>query len=194
MDSIEPRRGKNWLALHENDQVRELMLQMSAQGISDAQIAVYMTASELAGNVEPQDVAYYKTANATEIVSYAQKHADKIIGKSLRAQKGYRIGELDRLLGLFAESIPELIQSKPNMAAQLMKTYISGLDHLGKETGELQGSTEQKNTWIEMLQNANAEEKVEIMEHLASLDRLQRNLKKRLPEAIIEGEFESEEV
>lgn len=193
MDSIEPRRGKNWLALHENDQVRELMLQMSAQGISDAQIAVYMTDSGIAGDVKTEDVAYYKTANASAITDYAKKHADKIIGKSLRAQKGYRIGELDRLLGIFAESIPELIQSKPTVAAQLMKTYISGLDHLGKETGELQGSTEQKNTYIELLQAASPEDKIEIMQLLAGLDKLQRKVKKQLPEAIIDAEFEAED-
>lgn len=195
MNKIEPSKPKNWLALHEEAAVRELTLQLCAEGNTDLQVAQHLRESGLVMQCTQEDIKYYRTANAPEIAAYIEKNSKALFGKIARTKKAYRVGELDKLLGLLIEKIPAWLDAKPNIAAQLMKVYLQGSQQLAVETGDLMGATEPKNQWIEMLQQANPEQKEAIMKALLELDTVSKQIgTKKLPDPhVIDAEFESSE-
>lgn len=183
MNKIAPR-NPDWLALHDNVEVREAMLEMTASGLTDYEIAEYMRSSGLVDRITPEDVAYYKQHNVRDITAYIQKHAKEIVGGSLRSQKPYRIGEMNRLADSLIRSIPQWLESKPNIAASLVKVYLQTLQQIATETGDLQGVQEPRNIWIETLQRADPQQKMRIMQALADLDEVTRQVgQPKLPDA-----------
>jgi len=167
---------RNPLAYHESDEVRELLLELCALGYTDTDIADRLRQTGLVNRVTADEVRAYKVECVAEITSYIQKHSKHIIGKAVRAQKPFRIGEMDQLADMLIRAIPQWIDAKPNLAAQLGKLYLDTLKQLSAETGDLEGAQDTRNKFIETYQRANAEQKVKMMEALAVLDEVERQV------------------
>jgi len=191
MDKLASVDGK-WLFMHEDVEVRELMLELSAQGLPDHEIAEVVRASGKVERITVEDVKAYKRNYMQDITTYADRNARKLLGKMPLTKRAYRVGQLDRLLQLFADQIPVLLETKPAAAATLMSTYLKGQQQIAVDVGDLQAAADPKNRFIEMLQRATPEQRVEIMKHLNELEMLDRELggKPRLEAVVVDAEFE----
>ena len=190
------KRDPNWLAKHDDSTVRELTLQLIAEGKTNATVAERLRKSALVMHVTPEDIAYYREANAEEISHYADKNWKTLANKAVRTRRGFRVGELDHLLGVAIEKIHQLLEANEiQKATALMKVYLQGTDSLQKDMGDLSSAGDQQNRFIQLLQQASPDKKEELMRHLAALERIASEIGTRgLPDPhVIDAQFESKD-
>lgn len=194
------QRNPNWLALHSDSHVREMILQLCAQGKSNGEIAELVRQSGLVDIITPEDVDYYKKHNAREINAYLQRNAKDVLGAVTRSNKSFRLGEMDALSAAIIKNVYGILETEPSKAVPLMKVYVTLQEQIGKQSGDLQGDTGQTNTYLEAMQDGTPEERTQLARLIADVDVLVRAIKRRkiaalgLPEArVIEAEFTAED-
>lgn len=193
MSGLQSYKNPNWLAIHDSSEVRDLIVDLCAQGLPDVVVADQMRKSGLVERITPEDVAYYKTRNAGEINGYLQKHGKQLMAKMPNANKTYRIGSLDRLMNMTFQKIVELMDTGDiKGASSLMTNYLKAQEQMGKSVGDLQTGGEQKNWMIETLQKLSEEQQAEFMSHILEAERIANNAGvRRLPDPhVIDAEYE----
>jgi len=190
------KSNPNWLALHENRDVRELILELSAQGLPDVVIAKQIRQTGLVERITPEDVTYYKTRNAAEITAYVQKNSKQLLAKSINTSNTYRVGALDRLLEIVYQKINELIETGDIKGANmLIGNYLKGQQQMGLAVGDITTTTDPKNTWIEVMQKLTPRQRETFTALLVQLDKIAREAGQShlLSADIQDGEFEVQE-
>ena len=145
-------REPDWTIIQANKEARELALRLIAVGMFDHDIVLQINKGNISVTID--DVKAFRQHNTGEIVAYQRKHAQEILGMSVRSHKTFRIGELNQLAELLISNIPTMLAEKPNLAAQIGKLYLQVLQQIAAETGDLVGPTDTKNDWVEVLKKA----------------------------------------
>lgn len=167
-------REPDWTIIQANKEARELALRLIAVGMFDHDIAIQINKGNISVTVD--DVKAFRQHNTGEIVAYQRKHAQEILGMSVRSHKTFRIGELNQLAELLISNIPTMLAEKPSLAAQIGKLYLQVLQQIVAETGDLVGPADTKNIWVEALKKAGKQDQILMMKLLAELDELTRKL------------------
>jgi hypothetical protein len=181
--------GKKWQLIQHNEEARQLIVGLCAQGYHSKDIAGQMKDSGLIEQCTEEDVEHWRKTNTAAIANFARKNADDIVRRCVRAERPFRIAELDKLCGHFARVIPQLVDESPLHAAKVGEAYLKLVNQLAVETGQLQQKGT-SNTLIAVFQNANPEEKKRLIEQYSALH---ESIRKLGPvgnqEKIIEGDF-----
>ena len=192
MNKIETHQNPNWLALHESDDLRELILDLCAQGLPDVVIASELRASDLVERCAPEDIAQYRLRNVTEITAYIDKNMKQLLKKAPRASKVFRIGEMDRMLGAAFQKYFELIETDPKVAAQIFNSYQKGVQMIAVAAGDWQAGADTKNWMIETFQRLTPDRQQEFMQHIMAAEKIAQDAGvQRLPDPhVVDAEYE----
>ena len=96
-----------------------------------------------------------------------------------RSKKAYRIGELDKLISVIFEAIPGFMVGKnPSVAIRLMTTYLQAMKQLAEEAGDFTAG-DIENKWIQLMGDADLEQKKQLTEKLLDLEQLAKDIQKQ---------------
>ena len=198
------------MVVYETPEAEAKMTLLCAQGYPDADVAEQMRVSGLVNQITPEDVKKFRQHSAKAITQFAERAVKDLISRVPRSKKAYRIGEIDKLVTFIAEAIPAyLLGDKPLWAARLMTVYLQAMKQLAEEAGDFTGG-ETENKWIQLMGDADLDQKKELTAKLLELEQLAKDIQKRkedghpvraqmivetipLEDEPIEAEFEAED-
>lgn len=169
-------KSQTWMVVYEKKEVEDMLTTLCAQGYPDDYVADRVRETGEVEKITAEDVKKFRQHSAKSITQMADRAAKDLMSRIPRTKKSYRIGEMDKLVTLIAEAIPQyLIMDKPLWAARLMATYLQAMKQLAEEAGDF-SSAETENRWITLMQHADMQQKKELTSKLLELEELSRKI------------------
>ena len=169
---------QSWMVVYQSQEAESEMTMLCAQGYPDEDVAKHMRLSGLVSQLTDEDVRMFRKHSAKSITQFSDKSIKDLISRVPRSKKAYRIGEIDKKLSIIADAItPDMVSDKPLWAARLMTTYLQAMKQLAEEAGDFSGG-EVENKWIQLMGEADLNQKKQLTAKLLELEQLAKDIQK----------------